>query len=68
MRDIFSKISDVILVFINTQSNTYEPDYYSPKFQIKDTPGTVHISILTENNEAVSLTSTINTAFGSKIM
>ncbi|KAI8909590.1 gamma-glutamyltranspeptidase [Gorgonomyces haynaldii] len=47
---------------------TFDPKYYDPEFQVKDTPGTMHISILTANGEAVTLTSTVNLLFGSKIM
>ena len=47
---------------------TFSPEYYKPVFDVKETPGTTHISVLTAEGEAVSLTSTINLGFGSKIM
>ncbi|KAJ3324532.1 Dynein heavy chain 1, axonemal, partial [Blyttiomyces sp. JEL0837] len=51
-----------------SSSKTFDPDYYSPKFDILDDHGTMHVSVLTAGGDAVSLTSTVNLIFGAQIM
>lgn len=43
-------------------------DYYGPGFDIVEDKGTMHISVLLNDGSAVSLTSTVNLLFGSKLM
>lgn len=40
---------------------TFSQGYYGPGWPIDDTPGTAHISIVSQNGDAVSLTSSVNT-------
>ncbi len=49
-------------------SKTFPTAYYEPVFDVLENHGTMHISILTADGEAVALTSTVNLSFGSKIM
>jgi gamma-glutamyltranspeptidase / glutathione hydrolase / leukotriene-C4 hydrolase len=53
---------------VTMQTRTFDVKYYNPPFDVKEDHGTMHISILTADNQAVSLTSTVNLGFGSKIM
>ncbi|PVU91471.1 hypothetical protein BB561_004379 [Smittium simulii] len=50
-----------------TDDVTHPFEYYDPEYDIEDN-GTTHISVLDKNGMAVSLTSTINTIFGAKVM
>lgn len=43
-----------------TDDVTHEADYYGPTFYNNDDAGTVHISVLAPNGDAVSITSTVN--------
>ncbi|CAG9858722.1 unnamed protein product [Phyllotreta striolata] len=48
-----------------SDSKTYQnPDHYNAKFYTPDDHGTAHISILSPDGDAVSVTSTINLLFG----
>lgn len=47
---------------------TFGPDYYGAIYDMEETPGTTHLSVLGTKGDAVAVTSTINTYFGSKIM
>ncbi|KAJ1678264.1 hypothetical protein EV182_004426, partial [Spiromyces aspiralis] len=47
---------------------TYPVSHYQPNYDIESDHGTTHISVLDSNDMAVSLTSTINLAFGSQLM
>lgn len=58
-RDIRSKISD---------DKTHGTDYYGPTFYDYTSTGTSHMSLLAPNGDAVSVTSTINLHFGSKVV
>ena len=52
-------------IFINQTFN--DAAYYGAEYEPIEDAGTSHMSILTADGEAVSLTSTINTIFGSKV-
>jgi len=56
---IRSKLNDV------RTSNDYRD--YGTQFYTKDDHGTAHINILAENGDAIAITSSINSIFGSKI-
>ena len=47
---------------------TFPVNYYEPAFDVSEDHGTMHISVLLHDGSAVSLTSTINLLFGSKLM
>ncbi|PVU95461.1 hypothetical protein BB561_001820 [Smittium simulii] len=51
-----------------TDFQTHNFEYYNPEFDIKEDHGTTHLSVVDKNGMAVSLTSTINLIFGSKVM
>jgi gamma-glutamyltranspeptidase/glutathione hydrolase/leukotriene-C4 hydrolase len=42
-------------------SKTFDQAYYGPGWPIKEDHGTAHISVVAQNGDAVSLTSTVNT-------
>ncbi|XP_053376161.1 glutathione hydrolase 1 proenzyme-like [Mercenaria mercenaria] len=49
--------------------NTHETDYYEPTYSLTiPNAGTTHISVLGPKGDAVSITSTINLHFGSKVV
>lgn len=48
-------------------AKTHEPFYYGNGSALPEDHGTAHISILAPNGDAISITSTINNAFGSMI-
>jgi gamma-glutamyltranspeptidase / glutathione hydrolase / leukotriene-C4 hydrolase len=48
-------------------SQTYPWEYYNPKYNIPENHGTTHISVIDQDGMAVSLTSTINLIFGSRL-
>lgn len=51
-----------------TDDITHDPLYYNPKFDHIESHGTMHLSVVDENDGAVALTSTVNLVFGSHIM
>ncbi|KAJ2776581.1 hypothetical protein H4R18_005602 [Coemansia javaensis] len=51
-----------------SDSRTFALDHYDPEYDILNNHGTTHLSVLDEDGMAVSLTSTINLEFGSRIM
>ena len=59
--------SDKIMCKIN-DTQTFPIEYYKPDFETVDNHGTMHVSVITGTGEAVSLTSTINLRFGSKVL
>ncbi|XP_041455937.1 glutathione hydrolase 1 proenzyme-like isoform X1 [Lytechinus variegatus] len=50
-----------------TDDRTHDTDYYDPSFKIVEDGGTSHISVVDQFGNAASITSTINTYFGSKV-
>ncbi|CAL1544155.1 unnamed protein product [Lymnaea stagnalis] len=57
--DIRARISD---------STTFPWTSYNPSFIVQDDHGTSHLAVLGPNGDAVSVTSTINLFFGSKVV
>ncbi|KAJ1982111.1 hypothetical protein H4R35_000430 [Dimargaris xerosporica] len=52
-----------------SDTHTYDVGYYDPDFDIQEPHGTTHISVLdASTGQAVSMTSTVNLAFGAQIM
>ncbi|CAO3635491.1 unnamed protein product [Mucor fragilis] len=51
-----------------TDDTTHDPLYYNPKFDHVESHGTMHLSVVDEDDGAVALTSTVNLMFGSRIM
>ncbi|KAJ1547930.1 hypothetical protein HK405_004591 [Cladochytrium tenue] len=58
-REIASKELASIVRQNISLSHTYEPDHYEPHFDVKEDHGTMHVSVLTADGDAVSLTSTV---------
>lgn len=50
------------------QDRTHRLEYYHPRFDIKEDHGTTHLSVVDQYGSAVSLTSTVNLLFGSRVM
>ncbi|XP_060064170.1 glutathione hydrolase 1 proenzyme-like [Ylistrum balloti] len=51
-----------------TDDRTHDTMYYGPTFYDAITTSTAHLSVLAPNGDAVSVTSTINLHFGSKVL
>ncbi|OWF36580.1 gamma-glutamyltranspeptidase 1-like [Mizuhopecten yessoensis] len=49
-----------------TDDRTHDTPFYGPTFYVNNDAGTSHLSVLTPNGDAVSITSTVNLHFGSK--
>ena len=42
-------------------AHTHGTDYYKPQFEVKEDSGTIHMSLVDGEGNAVGITSTINT-------
>ncbi|KAJ2848252.1 hypothetical protein IWW36_003414 [Coemansia brasiliensis] len=51
-----------------SDTQTFDVDHYDPEYDVLNNHGTTHLSILDKDEMAVSLTSTVNLEFGSRIM
>ncbi|KAI9223671.1 gamma-glutamyltranspeptidase [Blastocladiella britannica] len=51
-----------------SDSTSFPPEHYNPKYDNAPSHGTTHISVLDENGMAVAITTTVNLIFGSQIM
>lgn len=47
---------------------TFPSEYYGGEYEVQPTPGTTHISVLDKNGNVASVTSTVNLAWGSRLM
>ncbi|GAA97095.1 uncharacterized protein L969DRAFT_53991 [Mixia osmundae IAM 14324] len=52
----------------NITGGTHSVSYYNPLFDVKTDHGTMHLSVVDAHGSAVSLTSTVNLPFGSRVM
>ncbi|XP_005105284.1 glutathione hydrolase 1 proenzyme [Aplysia californica] len=50
-----------------SDEKTHDIEFYNPAFSVANDSGTAHISVIDGEGNAVSVTSTINTYFGSKV-
>ena len=50
------------------QDRTHSIEYYNPIFDNAEAHGTMHLSVVDENDGAVALTSTVNLLFGARVM
>ncbi|CAH1766608.1 13199_t:CDS:10 [Entrophospora sp. SA101] len=51
-----------------SDTQTFEPLYYNPIYDVVEDHGTTHISAIDKNNQSVSYTSTVNLVWGSRVM
>ncbi|BGP26144.1 hypothetical protein JCM10295v2_005087 [Rhodotorula toruloides] len=51
-----------------TDDRTHKLSYYQPRFDIKEDHGTTHLAVIDQWGGAVSLTTTVNLIFGSRVM
>ncbi|KAJ2549259.1 hypothetical protein EV175_004512 [Coemansia sp. RSA 1933] len=51
-----------------SDTQTFDVSHYDPEYDILNNHGTTHISVVDADGVAVSMTSTVNLAFGSRIM
>ncbi|KAK2152993.1 hypothetical protein NP493_2374g00024 [Ridgeia piscesae] len=49
-------------------AKTQDLSYYGGSYEGRNVPGTTHLNVLAQDGGAVSITSTINTYFGSKVL
>ncbi|KAF8331090.1 gamma-glutamyltranspeptidase [Cantharellus anzutake] len=51
-----------------TDDITHDPDYYHPKYDVKEDHGTTHTSVVDSDGLVVGITSSINLVFGSRVL
>ncbi|BFZ09345.1 hypothetical protein BsWGS_12384 [Bradybaena similaris] len=72
MQQITSNVTSIeqgeIIRRLISDSKTFPWRDYNPAFDIQEDEGTSHLSVLGPNGDAVSVTSTINHFFGSKVV
>ncbi|XP_057663746.1 glutathione hydrolase 1 proenzyme-like [Diorhabda carinulata] len=61
------KYAESIRLKLNKSGTSSDPDYYGANFFSKEDHGTAHVSIIAENGDAVSATSTVNIYFGAGV-
>lgn len=61
------KYADAVRANI-TDDRTHKLSYYNPQFDILEDHGTTHLSVIDQWGGAVSLTTTVNLIFGSRVM
>lgn len=61
------KFADLIAANL-TDDHTHPVEYYNPEFDIVTDHGTSHASTIDSNGMAVSLTTTVNLVFGSRVL
>jgi gamma-glutamyltranspeptidase/glutathione hydrolase/leukotriene-C4 hydrolase len=63
--DMVSKqLAEALQEKISDTSTNHTPSFYGGEFDVQDTPGTTHLSVVGPGGDAASVTSTINTYFG----
>jgi len=71
MRDLERRCTDpdfISQLRANVTEKTHDIDYYNPLYyKMAEDHGTLHVSTVDENRQMVSVTSTVNLFFGSKI-
>ncbi|RUS29961.1 gamma-glutamyltranspeptidase [Jimgerdemannia flammicorona] len=68
MNEVITKEFADIVRHNLTDDKTHPSEYYNPRFDVIETHGTTHLSSVDENDLSVSLTSTVNLPFGSKVL
>ncbi|SAM02512.1 hypothetical protein [Absidia glauca] len=51
-----------------SDTDTHPPAYYGPKYEGVENHGTMHMSVVDENDGVVAMTTTLNHLFGSQVM
>ncbi|CAG8502504.1 8218_t:CDS:10 [Paraglomus occultum] len=51
-----------------SDDTTFDPEYYNPRFDVQETHGTTHVSVMDKDGQAIALTSTVNLVFGSLVL
>ncbi|GAB5586436.1 hypothetical protein Unana1_01336 [Umbelopsis nana] len=68
LEEIISKDWASLVRHNMSDDRTYPPEYYNPKFDNAEAHGTMHLSVVDQDDGAVALTSTVNLIFGARIM
>ncbi|CAO3664756.1 unnamed protein product [Umbelopsis vinacea] len=68
LEEIISKDWSSIVRHNISDDRTHSIEYYNPIFDNAEAHGTMHLSVVDENDGAVALTSTVNLLFGARVM